>query len=440
MARGSGDAHGTRPWRTGQGKMPCLYASRTKAGDIDRLTATTSSPGRGSGKRAAIGSGSIGGYGTRFGVLRIPVLNPNLLQLSCFACDTAHSAAALQTVCSRCGMPLRADYRLETFARAGPPSMWRYAAVLPIEFADAVSLGEGFTPLVRVDDCVAIKDESRNPTGSFKARGMAVAVSMARALGATALAAPSAGNAAGALAAYGARAGLPVTVAMPEDTPRAFVEECRHYGAEVHLVPGTIADAGKWLKDNGPRDAFDVSTLKEPYRVEGKKTMAYELYEQLGGNLPDAILYPTGGGTGLIGMWKAFDEMQAMGWIGAERPRLVSVQAEGCAPVVKAFAAGASATEPWPSPRTEAYGLRVPSPIGGFICLRALRETKGTAVAIPEEEIAPAARELSRRTGVDVCPEGGAAWAALQRLYASGWLQPRDRVVIFNTGTGLKYR
>ncbi|HEY6912081.1 MAG TPA: threonine synthase, partial [Myxococcales bacterium] len=246
--------------------------------------------------------------------------------------------------------------------------------------------------------------------------------------------------AAGALAAYGAAAGLPVTVSMPEDTPRAFVEECRHYGAEVHLVPGSIADAGKWLKANGPPGAFDVSTLKEPYRVEGKKTMGYELFEQFGRALPDCIVYPTGGGTGLVGMWKAFDEMQAMGWIGAERPRLVSVQAEGCAPVVKGFESGAEKTEAWPAPRTEAYGLRVPSPIGGFICLRALRETKGTAVAVAESAIAPAARELSRKSGIDVCPEGGAAWAAVQRLYESGWLSRGEKVVVFNTGTGLKYR
>ena len=227
-----------------------------------------------------------------------------------------------------------------------------------------------------------LKDEARNPTGSFKARGMTLAVTMAKALGARALAAPSAGNAAGALAAYGAAANLPVTVAMPRDTPRAFVEECRHYGAEVHLVDGTIADAGKWLKANGPKDAFDVSTLKEPYRIEGKKTMAYELYEQLG-ELPDAIVYPTGGGTGLVGMWKAFGEMQSMGWT-RKKPRLISVQAEGCAPVVKAFQEGAQVTAPWPDARTAAYGLRVPSPIGGFLCLRALRETNGTAVAVPE--------------------------------------------------------
>ena len=377
---------------------------------------------------------------TRASWTQAGAMNPRFKGLSCFACDTPHDHRVLQTVCTKCGLPLRVDYDLRPFSPAGrPPTLWRYHEVLPIGPEDAVSLGEGFTPLLPFADGLFIKDESREPTGSFKARGMALAVSMARLLGAKALAAPSAGNAAGALAAYGAAAGLPVVVAMPDDTPRAFIEECRHYGAEVHLVPGSIADAGKWLKANGPKEAFDVSTLKEPYRVEGKKTMAYELHEQLGG-LPDAILYPTGGGTGLVGMWKAFNEMQAMGMIGPERPRLISVQAEGCAPVVQAFESGAAKTEPWPSPSTKAYGLRVPSPIGGFLCLRALRETNGTAIAIPEAEIAPAASELARRTGVDVCPESGAAWAACKRLRASGFIQANERVVLFNTGTGLKYR
>src|SRR4051812_33860707 len=366
--------------------------------------------------------------------------SPSFAGLSCFACGTSHDPNRLQTVCTACGLPIRVDYRLRAFQPSARPSLWRYDSALPVSAEDAVTLSEGWTPLVEVERSVLVKDEARNPTGSFKARGMTLAVTMAKALGAKALVAPSAGNAAGALAAYGAAAGLPVTVAMPEDTPRAFVEECRHYGAQVHLTPGTIGDAGKWLKANGPKDAFDVSTLKEPYRVEGKKTMAYELFEQLDRSLPDAIVYPTGGGTGLVGMWKAFDEMQAMGWIDSRRPRLVSVQAEGCAPVVKGFAEGAEKTEAWPSPRTEAYGLRVPSPIGGFICLRALRETRGTAVAVAEASIVPAAQELSRRTGIDVCPEGGAAWAAVGMLRESGWLARGDRVVVFNTGTGLKYR
>jgi threonine synthase len=369
------------------------------------------------------------------------MLNPRLKGLSCFACNAPHDPRALQTVCTKCGMPLRVDYDLRDFAPEGrAPNLWRYEEVLPLAARAAVSLGEGFTPLVPLGPRYVIKDEARNPTGSFKARGMALAVSMAKLLGARGLHAPSAGNAAGALSAYGAAAGLPVSVAMPDDTPRAFIDECRHYGAKVHLVKGTIADAGKWLKANAPPDSFDVSTLKEPYRVEGKKTMAYELFEQLGGALPSAILYPTGGGTGLVGMWKAFDEMEAIGWIGAERPRLVSVQAAGCAPVVRGFDSGAERTEPWQDPHTTAWGLRVPSPIGGFICLRALRETKGTAIAIAEEEIGPATQELARRTGLDICPEGGAAWAAAQKLEASGFLQPQDRVVIFNTGTGLKYR
>ena len=397
--------------------------SRARLGEADRHR------GRGLGRKR---HGNLVYYG-------VAMLNPNLQGLSCFGCGAAHDARKLQTICTRCGMPLRVDYRLDRFTPEGPSSLWRYSPALPLHPAHAVSLGEGFTPLIAAGERLFIKDEAQNPTGSFKARGMAVAVSMAKALGARKLAAPSAGNAAGALSAYGAAAGLPVTVAMPEDTPRPFIAECRHYGAEVKLVPGTIADSGRWLKEHGPRDAFDLSTLKEPYRIEGKKTMAYELLEQLE-TLPDVIVYPTGGGTGLVGMWKAFDEMEGMGLIGEERPRLVSVQAEGCAPVVSAFHSGAERTEPWPSPHTAAYGLRVPSPIGGFICLRALRETRGSAVAIAEAEIAPAAEDLSRRTGIDVCPEGGAAWAATKRLRASGFIREHERVVVFNTGTGLKYR
>ncbi len=344
-------------------------------------------------------------------------------------------------------MPLRVDYRLDrsTLRRQAlsdrPASLWRYWEVLPLK-SDEVTLGEGWTPLVQVEDRVWIKDESRNPTGSFKARGLAMAVSVAKVLGATSLSAPSAGNAAGALAAYGARAGIPVVVAMPEDTPRGCIEECRVYGAHVELVRGTISDAGKWLKDHGPADAFDVSTLKEPYRVEGKKTMAYELYEQFDGTLPDVIVYPTGGGTGLVGMGKAIAEMRELGWIadGAKVPRFVSVQTAGCAPVVKAFDNGAEKTDAWIDADTRAWGLRVPAPIGGFICLRVIRESHGTAVAVSEGEIAPATRALSARTGVDICPETGAAWSAFQSLKASGWITPEDRVVVFNTGTGLKYR
>jgi threonine synthase len=375
-----------------------------------------------------------------------PRLSKYLRGVHCFACGTSHDPRTLLTVCRECGLPLRVDYdlasiRLTLADLAGrEPTLWRYRELLPLQPGDETSLAEGFTPLLEVGPNVWVKDEARNPTGSFKARGMALAVSMARHLGARALSAPSAGNAAGALAAYGARAGLPVTVAMPEDTPQAFFGECELYGATIHRVAGTIADAGKFLREHGPKDTFDVSTLREPYRIEGKKTMAYELVEQLGG-VPDVVLYPTGGGTGLIGMWKAFDEMEALGWIPRRRrPRFVSVQAAGCAPVARAFHAGAERTEAWANAQTRAYGLRVPSPLGGFICLQALRATNGTAIAIEEQDMQAATADLAARTGIDVCPEGGAAWAALSRLRESGFIRPSDRTVVFNTGTGLKYR
>jgi threonine synthase len=374
-------------------------------------------------------------------------LSRYLTGIRCFACGLPHDPHLLLTVCSACGLPLRVDYDLASMRLAladvagRSPTLWRYREVLPLKEGDEITLVEGFTPLLAVERNVWVKDESRNPTGSFKARGMAVAVSMAKHLGARALSAPSAGNAAGALAAYGARAGLPVTVAMPEDTPKPFFDECRLYGASIHAVKGSIADAGKFLREHGPRDAFDVSTLREPYRVEGKKTMAYELVEQFEGNVPDVVIYPTGGGTGLVGMWKAFDEMEALGWIPpGRRPRLVSVQAAGCAPVAKAFRDGSERTEPWPNPQTRAYGLRVPAPIGGFLCLRALRETHGTVVAVDEAEMERATADLAARSGIDVCPEGGAAWAALQQLRDNGFVRPADAVVVFNTGTGLKYR
>lgn len=350
-------------------------------------------------------------------------------------------------MCTACGMPLRVDYDLAgvrlTLADLAqrPPTLWRYREVLPLPVEEAVTLAEGFTPLLEVAPNVWVKDESRNPTGSFKARGMAAAVSMAKRLGARALCAPSAGNAAGALAAYGARAGLPVTVAMPEDTPRSFFEECRLYGATVHAVPGTITDAGRFLREHGPKGAFDVSTLREPYRIEGKKTMGYELVEQMQGEVPDVVLYPTGGGTGLIGMRKAFHEMATLGWIAAGRmPRFVSVQAAGCAPVVRGFTTGAARTEPWVDAETRAYGLRVPAPLGGFLCLRAIRESRGTAIAVAEDAMQRATAELAAMSGIDVCPEGGAAWAALAQLRATGMVRNGERVVVFNTGTGLKYR
>lgn len=372
--------------------------------------------------------------------------NPAFVAVRCFACNTEHDRHALLTVCKACGLPLRVDYdhARAPFAPASlagrPATLWRYHEVLPIRPDHAVSLVEGWTPLIGVEDRVIVKDEARNPTGSFKARGLCLAVSMARVLGAKALSAPSAGNAAGALAAYGAAAKLPVVVAMPEDTPRPFIEECKHYGAEVHLVAGTIADAGKWLREHGPRDTVDVSTLKEPYRIEGKKTMAYELYEQLSGALPDVIVYPTGGGTGLVGMWKAFAEMKALGWPLGKLPRLMSVQMAGCAPVVRGFVEGADKTEAWQDAQTKVWGLRVPSPIGGFLCLRAIRETGGTAVAIQEADAMAATAALAARTGLDICPEGGAVYAAFEMLRAQGAIGANETALLFNTGTGLKYR
>jgi threonine synthase len=372
--------------------------------------------------------------------------SPTLAGARCFDCDTPHDPRTLLTVCTKCGLPLRVDYdfsrvkvRLSDLAGRAP-SLWRYREMLPLLEGDETTLAEGFTPLLGVAPNVWVKDESRNPTGSFKARGMAVAVSMAKHFGVRGLSAPSAGNAAGALAAYGARAGIPVTVAMPDDTPAPFFAECELYGATIHRVQGTIADAGKFLREL-KLTTFDASTLREPWRIEGKKTMAYELVEQMQGEVPDVILYPTGGGTGLIGMWKAFLEMQQLGWIARGRmPRFVSVQSAGCAPVAKAFHEGAKRTEPWPNAQTRAYGLRVPSPLGGFVCVRALNESRGTAVAVEEADMERGTRALAALSGIDVCPEGGAAWAALHTLRNSGWLRDSESVVVFNTGTGLKYR
>jgi threonine synthase len=320
--------------------------------------------------------------------------------------------------------------------------MWRYRELLPIEESDAVvTLGEGSTPLLRstIGSSVFIKDESLNPTRSFKSRGMAAAVTMARTLGAQSLAAPTAGNAGAALSAYGARARLPVFVAMPRDTPRSIVDECRDYGATVELVEGLITDAAKrvqrFISENG---GFDLSTLKEPYRVEGKKIMGYELLEDLG-KLPDAILYPTGGGTGLVGMWKAFDEMERLGWIGSERPRMYAVQSSGCAPIVRAFDKQLETAPEWESPQTEAWGLRVPRAIGDRLMLRALRDSGGGAVAVPEDRIEEAAAEMRTSEGVDAGPEGGAALLGYRELRARGALRSGDVVILFNTG-GNKYR
>lgn len=332
------------------------------------------------------------------------------------------------------------ELRVQTRLRSS--TMWRFAEVLPVEESDEViSIGEGATPMLRSRSTanLFIKDESKNPTRSFKSRGMAAAVTMAKNLGATSLAAPTAGNAGCALAAYGARAGLPVFVAMPRDTPVSILDECRSYGAEVELVAGVITDAAKvvqkYIAGNG---GFDLSTLKEPYRVEGKKIMGYELLDDLG-RLPDVILYPTGGGTGLIGMWKAFEEMQRLGWIGAERPRMFTVQSNGCAPIVRAFEQKLDSAPEWESPKTMAWGLRVPRAVGDRLMLRALRDSHGGAIAVPEEQIENAAAELRTREGVDAGPEAGAALLAYGMLRENGSISANETVVLFNTG-GNKYR
>jgi threonine synthase len=366
------------------------------------------------------------------------------VRLVCSRGDWEAPVAALYNLCPLCSAPILVQYELTRTPRvsSGRPDMWRYRAVLP-DLADEeiVTLGEGITPLLpsRTQRNVFIKDESKNPTRSFKSRGMAAAVTMARKLGAKSLAAPTAGNAGAALAAYGARAGMPVFVAMPRDTPRSIIDECRDYGAQVELVEGVITDAAKrvqqFIAANG---GFDLSTLKEPYRVEGKKIMGYELLEDLG-RLPDVILYPTGGGTGLIGMWKAFEEMERLGWVGSFRPRMFSVQSSGCAPVVRAFEQGLETAPEWESPHTSAWGLRVPRAVGDRLMLAALRESHGGAIAVDESRIEPAAADLRRSEGIDAGPETGAAWVALDELRRSGTIGPDDTVVVFNTG-GNKYR
>jgi len=374
--------------------------------------------------------------------------------LECSACDATYAPTTLINLCV-CGAPLLARYRLEEAAaaldrdRLEGHTLWRYHAMLPVQSpAGVVSLGEGMTPLLRTErlgkrlglNHLYIKDESLNPTGSFKARGLALAIARAAELGVTRVAIPSAGNAGGATAAYAARAGLESYVFMPRDVPRAFVVECQINGAHVELVDGLITDAGRRVAAG--RDAygwFDLSTLKEPYRVEGKKTMGYELAEQCGWELPHVIIYPTGGGTGLIGMWKSFDEMEELGWIDSHRPRMVSVQAAGCAPIVRAFESGATRAEPWQNAATMAAGLRVPSAVGDALMLRALRDSEGTAVAVSEAEILEGVKAIGQSEGLFVCPEGGAALAGLRRLVEQGWVDREERVVLFNTGSGLKY-
>src|SRR5947207_5302013 len=377
-----------------------------------------------------------------------------LTRLECSACGLEHEWSRLQNLCGSCNMPLFAIVDLAAASRTlsrerlaeREKSLWRYREVLPLPAdVEPASLGEGGTPLIRArkfaDDVdLWIKDDSQNPTQSFKARGMSAAVSMAKELGATKLAVPSAGNAAGALAAYAARAGLECFIFMPRDTPRANVVECEQTGAHVTLMDGLITDCGAEVARRKEAEGwFDVSTLKEPYRVEGKKTLGYELAEKLNWQLPDCVVYPTGGGTGLIGVWQAFDEVLALGWIGEKRPRMFSVQAEGCAPIVRAFEAGENSAAEFPSAHTLAAGLRVPKAIGDFLILNILRQSNGGAIAVNDAEMIRVAAEVASSEGLFVAPEGAACFAALKSLLSSGKISPDQSIVIFSTGSGIKY-
>lgn len=405
----------------------------------------------------------------------------NVTHLECALCNLRHEANALHNLCRECGKPLLVKYDLNKAAKTLTPeslatresTLWRYREVLPVAHeTNIVSLGEGMTPLFKTDRLAAtlpirldlyIKDEGQNPTQSFKARGMTAAISMAKELGVTKLAVPSAGNAAGAMAAYAALAGMEANIFMPADTPRANIVECQQTGARVTLVDGLITDCGAIVASRKDEMGwFDVSTLKEPYRVEGKKTMGYEIAEQFSNaergmrnadsqdfalrtphsaflTLPDVIFYPTGGGTGLIGMWKAFDEMEQMGWIDGKRPRMVSVQSETCAPIVRAFHAGERFADEFENASTVASGLRVPKAIGDFLILDALRASGGTAISVTDAELTAAVAEIGALTGIFAAPEGAACLPALRKLIDQNLVQAHESVVIFNTGSGIKY-
>ena len=376
------------------------------------------------------------------------------LQCSRPTCGTVFDHTTPRNLCPRCQGPLLARYDLSAARRTltrealatRPASMWRYEEVMP--GAPPVTLGEGMTPLLQAVrlgqhlglDRLYIKDEGQNPTASFKARGLSAAVTMARALGIDTIALPTAGNAGGAAAAYAARAGLRSVIAMPSDTPGAIVLECRAFGADVHLIDGLISDCGAFIAQNAPkRGWFEVSTLKEPYRIEGKKTMGYELWEEFEGALPDVIVYPTGCGVGLIGMWKAFEELEAMNLTGSRRPRMIAAQAAGCAPIVRAFDRRAPASEAWENAATVAAGLRVPKPLGDFLILADIYASNGLAVAVDEGELMAACRDMARLEGILAAPEGGAGLAAIQQLVARGQIARGESVVLFNTGSGYKY-
>jgi len=380
-----------------------------------------------------------------------------LSHLECSKCGEQHAAGQVHNLCVKCAGPLLVRYDLEKarqnwsreWLMRAPASMWRYAPVLPVGRPEClISLGEGFTPLISTRRTAArlgmkhlwVKDEGINPTGSFKARGLSCAISMCVELGIKKIAIPSAGNAASASAAYAAAAGIECHIFMPRDVPQSNFIECKAFGAKVTLVDGLISDCGRIVGERKAAEGwFEVSTLKEPYRIEGKKTMGYEVAEQFQWQLPDVIFYPTGGGVGMIGMWKAFEEMEILGWIGPKRPKMIAVQVEGCQPVVRAFEQGAASSEFWQNAYTVASGLRVPKPLGDFLVLEAVRKSGGTAIAVSDEEMLTAGIQLATDEGLFVAPEGAACIAALEKLLANGFLKPDEKMVIYNTGAGLKY-
>ena len=377
--------------------------------------------------------------------------------LRCSNCNQTYSSKEIQSVCRQCGKALLAEYDLHSAGKqltakifsSREGTLWRYRELLPVsEDSSIISLGEGWTPILHAQKLgekfglsyLYIKDEGLNPTGSFKARGLCLAVSMAKELGINEVAMPSAGNAGGALAAYAAKANMKAHVFMPKDTPIVNIKEVSVYGASTYLVDGVISDAGKKMNEmRQGKNWFDMSTMKEPYRLEGKKTMGYELAEQFSWELPDVILYPTGGGTGLIGMWKAFQEMEELGWISGKRPKMVSVQASGCAPIVKAFQQHTTESEFWENATTSASGLRVPKAFADSLILKALYESGGTALAVPDQEILADMNYVALTEGIFLCPEGAAAVAALRHLITKGFVNISDKVLVFNTGSGYKY-
>ncbi|MFC1513573.1 threonine synthase [candidate division KSB1 bacterium] len=375
--------------------------------------------------------------------------------INCTKCSKKYPDDKPVFLCE-CGAPLFVQYDLDKIksnvtkedVKNRPEDLWRYRELLPVEKDENIlNLGEGYTPLFKTDSLgkeigcnnLYIKDESLNPTGSFKARGLGVAISKAKELGVTKVCLPTAGNAGGAAAAYGAKGNMQVMIAMPKSTPGTFIAEAVALGAKCVFVEGSIVTAGKHLKTLIDDTWYDVSTLKEPYRVEGKKTMGIELAEQMGWTLPDVIVYPTGGGTGLIGMWKAFDELEKIGWLSSHRPKMVSVQAEGCAPIIKAFHDGADKAEEWQNPTTVAAGLRVPAAVGDFLMLKAIRESGGTAVSVSDDELIEGVKLVGKHTGIFTAPEGGAAFIAVKKMIESGHVKPDEKIVVFNTGSGLKY-